>query len=96
MSTLLGLIQIPSFKSIFRGKSMYRKMNKRNSIIILSSSSLSNSLWRLHGELRPIFFLLAELHLQERRGMMSWDQYTFLENCPPTPPLRQHFALSEK
>ena len=22
--------------------------------------------------------------------------YTILENCPPTPPLSQHFALSEK
>ena len=22
--------------------------------------------------------------------------YTFLGNCPPTPPLNQHFALSEK
>ena len=71
-------------------------MNKekfhRNLIFVI----VSNSLWRLHGELSPISFLLAELHLQERRGMMSWDHYTFLENCPPTPPLRQHFALSEK
>ena len=24
------------------------------------------------------------------------DQLRFLENCPPTPPLSQHFALSEK
>ena len=24
------------------------------------------------------------------------DHYTFLGNCPPTPPLSQHFALSEK
>ena len=24
------------------------------------------------------------------------DHYTFLEICPPTPPLSQHFALSEK
>ena len=23
------------------------------------------------------------------------DHYTFLRNCPPTPPLGQHFALSE-
>ena len=23
------------------------------------------------------------------------DHYTFLGNCPPTPPLTQHFALSE-
>ena len=23
------------------------------------------------------------------------DQFRFLENCPPTPPLSQHFALSE-
>ena len=24
------------------------------------------------------------------------DQLRFLRNCPPTPPLTQHFALSEK
>ena len=24
------------------------------------------------------------------------DNYTFLANCPPTPPLSQHFALTEK
>ena len=24
------------------------------------------------------------------------DHYTFLGNCPPTPPLSQHFALTEK
>ena len=24
------------------------------------------------------------------------DYYTFLGNCPPTPPLSQHFTLSEK
>ena len=24
------------------------------------------------------------------------DQFRFLENCPPTPPLSQHFALNEK
>ena len=24
------------------------------------------------------------------------DFYKFLGNCPPTPPLNQHFALSEK
>ena len=25
-----------------------------------------------------------------------WDHCTFLGICPPTPPLSQHFALSEK
>ena len=24
------------------------------------------------------------------------DQFRFLEKCPPTPPLHQHFVLSEK
>ena len=27
---------------------------------------------------------------------LSEDRYTFLENCPPFPPLSQQFALSEK
>ena len=26
----------------------------------------------------------------------NWDQFRFLGNCPPTPPLSTHFALSEK
>ena len=25
----------------------------------------------------------------------NWGHYTFQGNCPPTPPLSQHFALSE-
>ena len=25
-----------------------------------------------------------------------YDHYTFLGNCPPTSPLSQHFAVSEK
>ena len=28
--------------------------------------------------------------------MKGLDQFRFLGNCPPTPPLTQHFALSEK
>ena len=27
--------------------------------------------------------------------VFSLDQFMFLENCPPTPPLSHHFALSE-
>ena len=29
-------------------------------------------------------------------GEKKPDQFRFLENCPPTPPLSHHFALSEK
>ena len=32
--------------------------------------------------------------LEERYD--SLDYYRFLGNCPPTPPLSQHFALNEK
>ena len=71
-------------------------MNKekfhRNLIFVIVFQLVVASSWRTESD----FLLLAELHLQERRGMMSWDHCTFLENCPPTPPLRQHFALSEK
>ena len=49
--------------------------------------------------------------LQSKRGWLSWisrkqrqlqgnegilDQFRFQGNCPRTPPLTQHFALSEK
>ena len=29
-------------------------------------------------------------------GGENEDQSRFMRNCPPTPPLSQHFALSEK
>ena len=29
-------------------------------------------------------------------GGENEDQLRFMRNCPPTPPLSQHFALSEK
>ena len=33
----------------------------------------------------------------EKNWMENYsDYYTFLGNCPPTPPLNQHFALSEE
>ena len=28
--------------------------------------------------------------------LIETTDYTFLGNCPPSPPLSQHFALSEK
>ena len=28
--------------------------------------------------------------------LIETPDYTFLGNCPPSPPLSQHFALSEK
>ena len=31
----------------------------------------------------------------QQRPPDAKDHYTFLRNCPPTPPLREHFALSE-
>ena len=27
--------------------------------------------------------------------LLPFDQFRFLRNCPPTPPLSHHFALSE-
>ena len=29
-------------------------------------------------------------------GLDQKDQFRFLGNCPPTPPLSHHFAISEK
>ena len=37
-----------------------------------------------------------ELDSPKGRDMKILDHYTFLGNCPPTPHLSQHFALSEK
>ena len=39
----------------------------------------------------------ASLSQTERRAAeIEADQFRFLGNCPPTPPLSHHFALSEK
>ena len=36
-------------------------------------------------------------HLHVTPSQLKIDaHYTFLGNCPPTPPLSQHFALGEK
>ena len=35
-------------------------------------------------------------YVTEKKTLAHQDQYMFLGNCPPTPPLSQHFALSEK
>jgi len=41
---------------------------------------------------------LMVIHLVQFQimGLCLQGQYTFLANCPPTPPLSQHFAPSEK
>ena len=40
---------------------------------------------------------MTDFCLKQGKGLgLVWDHYTFLGNCPPTPPLSQHFALSEK
>ena len=43
-------------------------------------------------------WILGLKGLRESRlyRVVALDHYTFLGNCPPTPPLSQHFALSEK
>ena len=30
-----------------------------------------------------------------KQMVLDWDQIRFLGNCPPTPPLSQHFAVNE-
>ena len=30
------------------------------------------------------------------KNVLKPDRFRFLGNCPPTPPLSQHFALSER
>ena len=41
------------------------------------------------------FFLLIKVVINDSSTELL-DHYTFLENCPPTPPLSQLFALSER
>ena len=46
----------------------------------------------------PLSLRARRLHSRPtlvRRIFVTWDQFRFLRNCPPTPPLSQHFALSE-
>ena len=41
-------------------------------------------------------FLSSNAILLVLFSLIPKPHYTFLGNCPPTPPLGQHFALSEK
>ena len=62
-------------------------------IIIISSSSSIVIIFCSLGTMYTIQFkpLNKANYLEEKR-----DQFRFLGNYPPTPPLSQHFALSEK
>ena len=44
--------------------------------------------------------LIAFIQMANSAGLLvlvrAGDYYTFLGNCPPTPPLGQHFAPGEK
>ena len=46
-------------------------------------------------QLWPIAAYIS-LPLLHKYNVKHPDHFTFLGNCPPTPPLNQHFALSEK
>ena len=43
-----------------------------------------------------LFLLLLQITVVSLLAQSDWDHNTFLGNCPPTPPLSQHFVLSEK
>ena len=55
----------------------------------------------LHAFLDPGFLVIETSGFQSIAGVRIprakiWDRYTFLGNCPPTPPLSQHFSQSEE
>ena len=43
----------------------------------------------------PLFVLFIYKH-EQNKSKRKADQFRFLGNCAPTPPLSHHFALSEK
>ena len=64
---------------------------KTTAILLLYTSGLLKS---LNSNSSHIF--LAQGHCLFTLADDLLDQFRVLENCPPTPPLIQHFALSEK
>ena len=48
--------------------------------------------WNKKWTARDTFKFGQKVH----QGEMGKEQFRFLGNCPPTPPLSHHFALSEK
>ena len=45
----------------------------------------------------PFINFVNDIPLQLSRSSVDiLDQFTFLGNCPPTPPLNHHFAVREK
>ena len=74
--------------------------------VVVMETSLSNVrsfiIFRAGEEITVLTLLVKESKMK-LSGMSTLQQYarktnhyTFLGNCPPTPPLSQHFALSEK
>ena len=64
---------------------------KTTAILLRYTSGLVKS---LNSNSSHIF--LAQDHCLFTLAHDLLDQFRCLENCPPTPPLSQHFALSEK
>ena len=88
-------------------KQQHRKMkaDKRNKSWLKLRKRRRKPRKELQNQQGHDFFLLNTR--KDRFGISDWrhttllalggpEHYTFLGNCPPTPPLRQHFALSEK
>ena len=67
------------------------------------SLGLFQTILRIHQEYasengKKLWVMWNKIASARTRHMLVYDQFWFLENCPPTPPpfLTQHFALSEK
>ena len=43
-----------------------------------------------------IIFIIVAIIIIIISSQKALDQFRFLGNCPPTPPLSHHFSLSEK
>ena len=64
---------------------------KTTAILLLYTSGLLKSL-----NANSSYIFLAHGHCLFTLADDLLEEFRFLENCPPTPPLSQHFALSEK
>ena len=65
-----------------------------------SKYPLTWQMWSLPSSTKRILLtvevaLIVNTNIHYCLHLDIWDQFRFLGNCPPTPPLCQHFALSE-
>ena len=91
LSHLILMTGVPWGTCIQKSRNFLRILTIPNSLVLCSSPITLLGIARNLSKVLDFYY--CHYYLVEKQDS---DHYTFLGNCPPTPPLHQHFALSEK